>query len=259
MAKKTPRERDASKTLHVGLVLDMSGSMSGVHLATVEGVNDYIRGLQEESTPENPTFLNIMAFDTVFERWVVNQSVEEVAPITSSQYVPRGLTALYDAIANTVRDIDGELGEDEKALIVVWTDGLENSSIEFGLLHDGARRIAAFVGMYEAKGNWTFVWMSAGHVDLASTQHYAASAGFAPGNTATYTSDAASVHRTSEALVGVTSTRKRAATGQSMSAFDDAGVEQDQRTYDDAPAPDPGEETQATKKTIDDLFGGKKQ
>ena len=85
-----------------------------------------------------------------------------MAELDHRVYRPDGMTALYDAIAHTVLRTDQRLqaegrGE-EKVLVVVMTDGLENSSTDYD-----AHAIAELVRAYDERPNWTFVYLGAGH------------------------------------------------------------------------------------------------
>lgn len=164
----------------------MSGSMSPVWMPTIEGMNTYIEGLKKDASESGgKTFLSLMAFDTVFERWTVGLPIEQIKPIGTQQYHPRGMTALFDAIGTSIADADEWLGkqgaEDTRVLHVVLTDGLENSSKEYGP-PDGATRIGELIKRYEATEKWTFVYLSAGQADVASTKEYAAKFAYPEGN-----------------------------------------------------------------------------
>ena len=54
--------------------------------------------------------------------------LEEVTEITAADYRPRGMTPLNDAVAKTVRRLEKRVGEGDRAIVVVLTDGYENCS-----------------------------------------------------------------------------------------------------------------------------------
>lgn len=247
MATKT-RSSKATKTnvLNVAFVLDMSGSMLRVLGETREGVNGYLRELatEEEKLVAKATKakkkagvftrLSLTCFDTVVERWAVDQPILEV-PIDNlvNRYQPRGYTALYDSVAQTIVDVETRLRdnerEDEKVLVVVMTDGLENASVEYNLHEGGRERILELIKSYEAKGNWTFVFL--GNEQALSE---AIAMGIAPGNTAIYDStQGASVSYAAASLGSVTSTRRSARAGQTVTAFADAGAPTDYRNVEE--------------------------
>ncbi len=57
-----------------------------------------------------------------------NVPLEEVTEITAADYRPRGMTPLNDAVAKTVRRHEKRVGEGDRAIVVVLTDGYENCS-----------------------------------------------------------------------------------------------------------------------------------
>ena len=57
---------------------------------------------------------------------------------------------------------------DEKVLVVVLTDGLENSSREYTV-----SSLAELISRYQARPNWTFVFLSAAHDSVEDVRDYA--------------------------------------------------------------------------------------
>lgn len=232
------KSRKATKTdvLNVAFVWDMSGSMASVDGATREGTRGYLMDLVKEEkklVKKNGegvyTRFSLMAFDTVFEQWIDNKPISEInIDAVINEYQPRGGTALYDAIANTITNLASQLKgarKNEKCLVIVMTDGHENSSQEYSLRQNGKKRLFDLIKSYEKKGNWTFVYLGA-NVDAFAE---ATAIGIPMGNTAYYSTDAASVGATSSAMASVTSTRRGSTSGQSVTSFDDAGLQQDYR------------------------------
>jgi LmbE family N-acetylglucosaminyl deacetylase len=233
VAKTASKKKGAKATgiLNVAFVWDMSGSMNMVDSATREGTLSYLKDLQREERRLAKkkagvyTRLSLTVFDTVFEQWLVNEAVADVdAQALINRYQPRGYTALYDAIANTISEtakrMRDEAREDERVMVIIMTDGGENSSREFGRGVNGRQRILELIKSYEKKGTWTFVWLGAGEAALAE----AVDLGIARGNTVSYDSSFESVKAVSASLGSVTDTRRRGAAGQTVSAFADAGL-----------------------------------
>src|SRR5438270_7398594 len=104
--KPTSRKRakggasQATSDVLVAFCLDMSGSMTSCWMGAIEGFNQYLKDLQDDT--EGETFFSLTAFDTVFEPWHTVEPVADIPYLDDKRYVPRGGTALYDAIANTV-------------------------------------------------------------------------------------------------------------------------------------------------------------
>ena len=132
------------------------------------------------------------------------------------------MTALFDAIAHTVLETDLRLHDegraDEKVLVVVMTDGLENSSTDF----DGPA-IAKLIRGYDERPNWTFVYLGAGHGSIRVTQDVAEQMSFKAGNAMRWSADEASTRKAMESLADATQGRRASADLKSESFFADAG------------------------------------
>lgn len=141
----------------VGVVLDRSGSMSVVLQDTIGGFNSFVNTQREASADQ---VYVLTQFDTEYE--VVQDGVEldDVIVLDSSNYVPRGGTALLDAMGQTIHRMDAIMDSDntiDQALLVVLTDGDENSSKEFT-----RDQVFKLIEEREAKTNWAFAFLGAG-------------------------------------------------------------------------------------------------
>lgn len=241
MATQTKTKKKTAappKTLNVAFVWDMSGSMMSIDDVTREGTRGYIMDLQAEEKKLAKkhgegiyTRFSLTAFDTVFEQWLVDTPISEIdVDSVINRYGPRGGTALYDAVANTITALDtssaGRKGE--KFLVIVMTDGGENSSREYGG-PDGKRKLFNLVKRYEKKGNWTFVYLGA-NVDAYAE---ASAMGVVAGNVMAYSSTPTSAKGTASAVSNVTSHLRMSSLDASPTSFADAGEEQDIRDEDD--------------------------
>ena len=127
---------------------------------------------------------------------------------TTAVYRPDGMTALYDAIGHTVLQTDQRLQAegrgDEKVLVVVMTDGLENSSTDYD-----AHAIAELVRTYDERPNWTFVYLGAGHDTIQAAQDAAAPMGYKKANAMGWVADAASTRKSMRSLAHATGATPR--------------------------------------------------
>ena len=212
----------ADGAVHVAFVLDKSGSMQVVEEAVVEGYNEYLRELREQG---GETLFSLTTFDTTFNHVCVGEPLESVALLDHRGYRPDGCTALYDAIGHTVLRTDQRLQADrrgeEKVLVVVMTDGLENSSTDYD-----AHAIAELVRAYEERPNWTFVYLGAGHDTIQAAQSTASLMSFKTGNAMLWSADEASTRKSMRSLASATQARRRATTLKSERFFADAGQSQ---------------------------------
>lgn len=227
--------------LNVAFIWDMSGSMGSIDVATREGTQGYIMGLQDEEKKLRAehgegiyTRFSLTAFDTVFEQWLIDEPVADIdVESVIARYLPRGGTALYDAVANTIADLSASIaargGSKEKCLVIVMTDGGENSSQEYSLAKQGKERLFKLIKSYEKKGNWTFVYLGAG----PEAYQESISMGIAAGNTAYYSASVQSAGYTASAMSNVTTTLRNNLNTNSDTTFADAAETQDMRDEDD--------------------------
>lgn len=121
---------DLSKTL-IAAVLDRSGSMSYLRSATEEGFDAFIA---EQRTQPGDCVVTLAQFDTEYEVVYKDKPITDVPALS---LVPRGGTALWDAIGKTIVTVGealAKLPEDERPASVIFcilTDGQENASSEF--------------------------------------------------------------------------------------------------------------------------------
>lgn len=201
-------EAFAGKT-YVMFVLDKSGSMYEVVDSTISGFNEWLGTVQRE----DPGMLMTLAlFDTLVRTPVVMTRVDQVSTLDKTRYVPSGNTALYDAIGIAVRKTEEFVTPVDRALVIVLTDGQENSSFEWN-----AARIRALIADKEGLGNWTFTYMSSAPSAWAD----AATIGTQAGNVAAYAPTPAGTAAAMRRAARSTARYSAGATGQTVGNFYD--------------------------------------
>lgn len=116
------------------VILDRSGSMQSVRQDAVGGFNSFI---QKQRKQPGEAKVTIALFDNEYEVIQDGVDLKDVKLLDDTNYVPRGSTALYDAVGRTFNVVGARLAslsEDErpgKVIAVVITDGAENASREF--------------------------------------------------------------------------------------------------------------------------------
>jgi len=166
------------------VVLDRSGSMITALNETIGGYNNYITAQKGIAGECNVT---LVQFDNEYECNYAGKPIAEVPALDDKTFVPRGFTALLDAIGKTIKDTSARILATQKALrpakvlVVVITDGGENSSKEYDY-----KKIHSMISDLRTK-NWEFVFLAA-NIDVAS---YSDKLGIAGGNAMKYTSDGA--------------------------------------------------------------------
>ena len=169
----------------VWILLDRSGSMSGLEAAVVKDVNRFIA---EQAAEPGTCWLTVAQFDSEapFEVLVDGVSVHKADTHVLEQYEPRGLTPLFDAVGRLIGCADRRVKQRHKAgkkpenqTVVIVTDGYENASTDYS-----AASIHELIGKRREQG-WAFVFMGANQdsyaesarlgVDQRNVQNYEAS------------------------------------------------------------------------------------
>lgn len=217
MAKK--KDRAFSGKTHVMFVLDKSASMFSVWPETIDGFNGWLDEMQKGDADIDFTMVQ---FDTRYSLVDSTVPIKQVRPLDTERYHPGGNTALYDAIGHCVNVVEPEVGKGDRALVVIMTDGQENSSRE----HTRAS-IERMIKDKEDKGNWTFTYLSAS----LSAFDDALSIGVASGNTATFAATPTGMHTAMRGVASATRAYASAATESTTDFY--SGVQTDER--DDEP------------------------
>ena len=132
------------------IILDRSGSMKSQISDVVGGMEAFFAAQRVE----NPDLLvTLTTFNTQVRNVYSNRPVSQCT-FTRSDYYPSGGTALMDAVGEVVSDIAREKGE--KVLVIVLTDGHENSSSRWN-----KAQIKALIEKKNPK-NWQFIFLGVG-------------------------------------------------------------------------------------------------
>lgn len=146
---------------YVAMILDKSGSMMAVRKSSLESFNDQIKVLREESKKNSQeTILSIVLFDHEIVVKEKGAEIDLIKEISETEYIPSGMTALYDAIGQTIARFEKsyELKENDAVLFVIVTDGFENSSIEFSGVQ-GQKTIKDKIKELTDSKQWTFTFV----------------------------------------------------------------------------------------------------
>lgn len=165
------------------VILDRSGSMGGRESDVIGGVNKFI---EEQQKVPGEALISMVRFDTEYERFRPMTDIKSMEPMRPSEFVPRGSTALLDAIGRTLSALeeDWRREQPEKCIVVIVTDGQENASKEFT-----RPQIKEMISAREASGKWNFIYLGS---DI-STFDDAKGLGIRLDSTAMYTNNAAGI------------------------------------------------------------------
>ena len=147
------------------LILDKSGSMSGLEKDTIGGFNAM---LEKQRLVEGDCTITTVLFDNRYELLHDRIDIRAVQPITEKDYFVGGSTALLDAIGRTINKIDKaqkNTSEDYRAgkvMFVIITDGEENSSREYS-----SKKVKSLIEQKKENG-WEFIFLGA-NIDAVET------------------------------------------------------------------------------------------
>jgi hypothetical protein len=194
---------------HVLLIVDMSGSMGPLARDVRGGFTTYVDELRADT--DRDYRLSVTLFDTAFIPLCTAASLRDVPELTEANYRPRGMTALLDAVGKTIAEFESatKLADDDRVLVVVQTDGHENSSREFR-----ADQIANLIREREATGRWSFVFLGAG----PDTWRQADAMGFRGASTVAMDSSAAATRGSYSGLATATRSYSRGGSADESAA-----------------------------------------
>ena len=177
---------------HIICILDRSGSMSSIMSDSIGGFNTFLK--QQKELPDEAT-ITVALFDDKYEMLYDNIDIKKAKELTSAEWYPRGMTALYDALGKTINSEKArfaKMGDEKpsKVLVCVVTDGLENASTEYKI-----NNIKDLIKDCE-KQDWNFIYLAANQdaFDVGT------SFGISGANTFTYTNDTMGVMNMSATL-----------------------------------------------------------
>lgn len=165
----------------ISVVLDRSGSMNLTLESTITGFNEFVKTQKEANIGE--CVLSLHQFDDNYQTDYTFTPINEVPELTTETFVPRGMTALHDAIGKTINELGVKLAsmaEDERpdsVIVAILTDGMENASKEFS-----SQKVNEMIREQTDTYNWEFVFLAANQDAIATASNY----GIASGSAMTY-------------------------------------------------------------------------
>lgn len=149
------------KMVHVGFIIDASGSMNHLRNFVVDTFNEQLETLKNETDETLETKVSLIVFDypnrIEFLRW--ENDVADVEKLGYEEYKPEGSTALYDAIGMTLdryRELPDYMNETSSFLLMIITDGFENASV-----HYNPKQIKSLLDELQATKRWTVTYFGA--------------------------------------------------------------------------------------------------
>ena len=142
---------------HIVFVVDRSGSMKSIAEDMIGGFNSFIK--QQKELP-GECYVSFYQFDDIYETVFERTNLVDVKDLDDKTYVPRNMTALYDALGRTINNYGkylSDLPEDQRpdrVMVITITDGINNASREFS-----AAQVREMVQHQTEKYSWSFVFL----------------------------------------------------------------------------------------------------
>ena len=153
----------------IAVVMDRSGSMASVQTPTIEGFNEFLKAQKE--TP-GECVMYYTQFDNEYEIVHNYVPIKDMPELTTKTYVPRGNTALMDAIGRTIVKVGEDLAakpEDERpsqVIFVIQTDGYENASTEYN-----KDKVSVMIKEQRDNWNWDFLFLGASEAAMKEAEN----------------------------------------------------------------------------------------
>jgi Mg-chelatase subunit ChlD len=141
------------------MLIDRSGSMQSIKEETISGFNEFLAMHKKESPDAG---ISLIQFDHEYTPVYTDRKIQEAEPLDNSTFVPRGMTALLDAIGKTVKDTSKrhkKLPKEERperVIFVIITDGMENMSHKYN-----REQVMKMISKKQDKHNWNVIYLGA--------------------------------------------------------------------------------------------------
>jgi hypothetical protein len=207
----------------IAVILDRSGSMTSCEKQTIDNFNEFVN--QQKAQPGEAR-LRLVQFDDKYE-FLYDKRLQDVEHLTDKTFVPRGMTALNDAIGRTCEELGRTLASmpdherPGKVIVVILTDGCENNSTNYTKW-----RVAEIVKHQRDKYNWAFIFMGADehavlqaqgyNIPIANAIHYSACDPLAYRSVSSTMSGTVSTYRQTGALQSFTQKDRDDAAGNAL-------------------------------------------
>ncbi len=232
-------EKITASRAEVLMVLDKSGSMYDMTNDTIGGFNSMIQKYRDMKLPVRVT---TVLFNDKSKVLHDRQDINTIRELTGDDYTASGTTALLDALGQSITRLsevpDVKEGKDTQVVVVIITDGQENSSKEYK-----KSTVKNIIEDMQKKG-WKFMFLGA-NIDAVSE---AGSLGIDTNNAVKYRNTGSAVRSNYDAVVNFTVEAMEAPASGSMKGNWKDSVEKDDTPESEAPESAP--KTGAPEKSL---------
>lgn len=155
----------------IACVIDRSGSMGSIADDAIGGFNTFLAAQQ---AGPGAALMTLVLFDHEYQRPHDLAPIQSVRPLDRTTYVPRGSTALLDAVGRTIDGLGRRLAAMDEAerpgqvIVAILTDGMENASQRYTY-----EQVAARIAHQRSVYDWQFVFLAANQDAIAAAGHLA--------------------------------------------------------------------------------------
>ena len=134
--KQTETPQIAKRVFNL-IILDESGSMTGLEKTSVTGVNETIQTIRSsyDQKPDQEQLLTLVTFstrgDSFFRVKFDKEPIANVKELNIADYTPGGVTPLYDTMGKALTELERTVTDTDVVLVTIITDGYENASREY--------------------------------------------------------------------------------------------------------------------------------
>ncbi|MBN2797916.1 MAG: VWA domain-containing protein [Deltaproteobacteria bacterium] len=217
---------------HILFILDRSGSMESIRADTIGGFNAFLAGQRETA---GRCTMTLVQFDHEYEERFCGLPIEQVRSLDTASFIPRGSTALLDAIGRALIQEGERLSatpeEQRPGLVIcaILTDGEENASTEFS-----AAKIRQMLSHQREVYGWQVIFLGANQDAFA----VADSLGIQRTHASSFSADAIGVGTSFKSTSDLAS-RMRKSTAMGRSAAEEAFSEEERDAMINTPPPPP--------------------
>ena len=152
-------------------IVDRSGSMQAIKTDVIGNFNSF---LEKQKNEQGEAKLTLVLFDNEITTLHDGLDLKDVPNLTNETYAPNGYTALYDAVGITIDNVGKRLASTDeserpdKVLVVILTDGQENSS----KVYTNVEKVKEMVTIQKNVYSWSFIFLGANQDAIFSAKTF---------------------------------------------------------------------------------------